>query len=175
MTWNYAPELKVLDFLPDRILAKIDVDQSDPDCCWLWTGFATDSGYSQVWTGERLIGLHRWVALEVHGWQPVSMDAGHACHDRASQAGLCRPSPVMPGCPHRLCCNPAHIAWQSPRENLLGSAWTQASRMKKRGDAQRAQELLLLSDWWAAGVSEQDIEINRTYAREIAISHEAAA
>ena len=52
---------------------------------------------------------HRAVFEDVYGWVPESVD--HMCHDpwECSDAGEL--------CPHRVCCNPAHLSGESLAEN----------------------------------------------------------
>jgi hypothetical protein len=73
---------------------------SDPDGCWIWTGYRTPQGYGQfgVVGGTRLA-TH--VALEIAG-RPRPGDA-FALHGN---------------CSNPACVNPAHLRWGDQAENM---------------------------------------------------------
>jgi len=85
--------------------------------CWLWTGEGTADGYGlfRPRAGKRVM-THVWAYESFIGPIPDGMDVGHECHDRAVTAGSCSGGP---DCPHRRCCNPAHLGAQTRSENTL--------------------------------------------------------
>lgn len=148
--------MQALDFLPDRILDQIDVD---PDSTHLlWTGATTDLGYPRVWDGTRSTMLTRWVLTAIAGPAPsATHQAGHTCHDEQVDA-----------CPHvhteldfhRLCVEPTHLAWQTPRENIMASPRAIA-RIKHERAIARPPVVRTPPPWMA--LSERDREINDMY------------
>lgn len=86
--------------------------------CWMWTGHGDKDGYGTFIPspGERRWMAHVW-SYEAHkGPVPEGMDVGHTCHDRAVESGSC---PGGRDCPHRRCCNPAHLEPQTRSENTI--------------------------------------------------------
>lgn len=91
------------------------VDSSGgPDECWPWTGYVnTKDGYGR-WRrpGEKNQTVAHRVAYERgQGEVPHGLLIDHACHDPKS-------CPGGGDCPHRRCCNPAHLKPVTHRENL---------------------------------------------------------
>lgn len=106
----------------DRIRARIEVM---PNGCWRWPG-ATSSGYGRIaWTDsagvKRWGGVHRVMYADVHGSIPDGLDVDHQCHDPATCT-------LALDCPHRRCCNPAHLVAMSRQENLLRGGTVTAKR-----------------------------------------------
>lgn len=98
----------------ERIMARVVVDESG---CWLWSRSLT-KGYGQVgWVEDGKPGkslTHR-AMYEAHvGGIPDHLAIDHLCHDPST----CRPA-VASDCPHRRCCNPAHLKPATTRENVL--------------------------------------------------------
>ena len=93
--------------LPVRIRDKILISESG---CWMWTACVNSRwGYGQVhWKGKQRR-AHRVVYEIIRGSCPAELD--HLCHDPEQCAG-------GPSCPHRRCCNPAHLADTTHRDNL---------------------------------------------------------
>ncbi len=117
----------------DRARFESYVDRSaGPDACHPWTGGQCTGGYGQISIKGRLELVH------IVAWQfandlikPRYMDLDHECHNRAVRTGTCQPGI----CPHRLCCNAAHLApktkaqhredtadWYHPRGSAHGKA-----------------------------------------------------
>lgn len=80
-----------------------------PDACWPYlpppTGGSFTHGYPVIYTTtsaktRRLVKLHRLIFEIGTGQSPPSVD--HRCHD----SDACR---LAADCPHRRCCNPAHL------------------------------------------------------------------
>lgn len=89
------------------------VDRSGgPEACWPWTGRIIESGYGRWWTTidgrKRQFPAHR-VAMQLDQG-PTTLVTDHECHNRSSCDG-------GPSCPHRRCCNPAHLAAVPPEVN----------------------------------------------------------
>ncbi len=82
-----------------RLWSKID--QRAPDECWPWTAGRHTWGYGQFWVSSvgRCPGAHHVIALLHHGPAPEGMQALHSCDNPP-------------------CCNPAHIRWGTPGENM---------------------------------------------------------
>lgn len=100
-----------------------NIDKRGPDECWPWKRKPTSGGYGQLrWmTGPTT--AHRAVYEMTHGAIPERTDGertniDHTCHDPE----VCT---LNTECPHRLCCNPAHLEA------------TSGSRNRRRGDTSR--------------------------------------
>src|SRR5262249_42274402 len=96
------------------------------DACWPWMSATNGLGYG-LWhearrgvVPRRTIQAHRKAYLLTRGTVPVGMQLDHMCHTTACRV----PAQV---CPHRRCCNPAHLQPVTRRENV------------RRGNAQSAQ------------------------------------
>ena len=94
-----------------------NVDKRGPDECWPWKRKPASTGYGQLhWVG-RTLQAHRVAYLLAYGELPEDKDIDHTCHD-ARQCVLKRQ------CPHRLCCNPAHLKAVTRAVNLERSNQT---------------------------------------------------
>lgn len=93
---------------------QIKVDPQNPEGCWIWKGSTTPNGYGKVNFGGKDRVVHRVMYEHLNGLIPEGMQGGHACHDRAVEAGTCEGGDT---CRHRRCCNPAHQTIQTPSEN----------------------------------------------------------
>lgn len=87
--------------------------------CWMWQGQTDRAGYGR-WTpapGQPRVNVHRW-SWEAHNGPIPNPDlqVDHTCHTRAVAAGTC---PGGIDCPHRLCCNPAHLELVTASENTI--------------------------------------------------------
>lgn len=122
----------------ERIKARIVVDEGE---CWLWSRSLT-RGYGQIgWheSGEPKRALtHRAMYEALVGDIPAGLNLDHRCHEPA----VCRPARAI-DCPHRRCCNPAHLKPTTVRENVLrgggfaadNSAKTHCPQGHRYGDA----------------------------------------
>lgn len=94
-----------------RLWAKIDV-QSDLDACWFWTG-SQRNGYGclerePVRHGKREY-AHRLMAELVTGARPPrGAVVRHTCESRYAPGDIS----------HQLCCNPAHLAVGTQKQNV---------------------------------------------------------
>ena len=95
------------------------VDKRGPDECWPWKRPPMAKGYGQLqWLDGTVWYTHRIAYVLAYGEIPVSDDPGdpieldHMCHDH-EVCGLTNT------CPHRLCCNPAHLV-AKPRSQNTG-------------------------------------------------------
>lgn len=99
---------RVIRSLEERLWDKVDV--REPDECWPWTGFVlshpTLGGYGQIreaGRGSTTLRVHRVVYELTYGPIPDGLVLDHTCHNGSGCEGR------GPACPHRRCCNPAHL------------------------------------------------------------------
>lgn len=85
------------------------VDRSDPDGCWLWTG-STTKGYGYVRINGASHRVHRLAWVLTYGAIHPDREIDHRCHDSSCRLG--------DQCPHRRCCNPAHLKSVTHVENM---------------------------------------------------------
>ena len=101
------------------------VDQSGgPDACWPWRRSLSSTGYGQL---NSLNLLGRWathvLAYELsNGPIPGGLFLDHTCHNSDLECDGGK------RCPHRRCCNPAHLQAVTNEENVERSA-----RPRQRG------------------------------------------
>lgn len=89
------------------------VDRRGDDECWPWRG-ATPHGYGTIWVDTKVgIPAHRFAYELLVGPIPGGMTVDHLCHgaDDSCAGG--------DSCPHRRCCNPAHLEPVTRAENVL--------------------------------------------------------
>jgi len=98
--------------------AKVDHDPHDEERCWPYLD-ATQRGYGSfrfrdVHGIRCQVRPHRLAYVLTHGEIPLHRDGGpevdHLCHDPK----VCRAGDE---CPHRRCCNPAHMRLSTAAEN----------------------------------------------------------
>jgi len=99
------------------------VDKRGPGECWPWTGFVQSNGYGVRSThnpGETRL-AHRIAYEQLVGPIPAGLVLDHLCHTRDPDCA------DNDGCPHRRCCNPAHLEPVTRRENIArgrgGDSW----------------------------------------------------
>lgn len=104
--------------LPDRTVARRDFIRSRlptgvPGQCWLWTGRTNKDGYGVLHARGAESSLAHRLAYEILvGLIPEGMTIDHMCHRTESCAG-------GKTCPHRRCCNPAHLKVATNGANAL--------------------------------------------------------
>lgn len=115
--------------VPQRVIERIKTRIVVQGGCWLWPGAATIKGYGQIGWHENGLpcrGLvHRLMYEAANGAISDGLQLDHLCHDPKLCVGGAR-------CPHRRCCNPAHLEPVSNRVNVLrggGFAAVNASRI----------------------------------------------
>jgi hypothetical protein len=93
----------------ERVWSFVDVGPDDE--CWPWNGAPAGNGYAMLYIDGVNHYSHRLIWELSHGVKPPSrMVVDHRCHneDRGCPGGKC---------PHRLCCNPAHLELVTFKEN----------------------------------------------------------
>lgn len=97
-----TPADRVWSFVDDRAASE----------CWPWNGAPARNGYAMLSINGVPFYAHRLIWELMHGTKPPSrMVVDHRCHneDQSCPGGKC---------PHRLCCNPAHLELVTHKENL---------------------------------------------------------
>lgn len=123
------------------------VDKRGPDECWPWLGGTERSGYGYVriaYDGARFSKAHRFAYHVSVGPIPRDLDLDHVCHTRDEN---CR---AGNDCPHRRCCNPAHLEPVTERTNVLRSRTGSADNARKthciHGHELSGDNLIIRSD-----------------------------
>lgn len=127
---------------PDKIRQRrieflwANIDVREPDECWPWKRKPSSGGYGQLRWFDRSIGAHRAVYQLTNGPEPVfpgeQTNIDHLCHDTAT----CK---LTTDCPHRLCCNPAHLEAKPASANRSrGDTSRPGNGGKRRGGAKEA-------------------------------------
>jgi len=115
----------------ERLLSRAIVDLHGPRSvddspCWLFRAERyPKSGYAQFSVGKQKGLLAHRVAYELFcGEIPDGYEVDHLCHP---DDGSCPPAT----CPHRRCCNPAHLAAVTRKANALRSTSPMAKNALK--------------------------------------------
>lgn len=99
------------------------VDRRGPEDCWPWLGSLDAYGYGQFRPQRGVSSkAHRYAYEILVGPPPPVID--HSCHTFSNCAG-------GPTCPHRRCCNPAHMQASTTAENALRGTGPQAMNARK--------------------------------------------
>lgn len=85
--------------IDDRLWAR--VKRGTANECWPWTAHTSKDGYGKVRYAGQLMYVHRLAYIETFGPVPDGTEIDHTCHNGTN----CTIKP----CPHRACCNPAHL------------------------------------------------------------------
>jgi hypothetical protein len=93
----------------ERFWAKVD-RSGGPTACWPFTAYINPKGYGRFAHGKATL-AHRVAYLLLVGPIPAGLDLDHTCHN----PDACTPGP---SCPHRRCCNPAHLSPTTNRANV---------------------------------------------------------
>lgn len=103
---------KVTTPLADRFWSKVERRGSDE--CWHWTAAVVKTGYGWFNRGPKQgpTTAHRIAWMLTHGDIPKGLYVDHVCHnaDLMCDGGS--------SCPHRRCCNPAHLELVTHAENV---------------------------------------------------------
>lgn len=129
-------EKPIHELLDDDAIAHFwgRVDRGGENECWPWTLCTDRQGYGQTrlkgHCGSGMFKAHR-VALTISLGRDIAsgMTADHVCHNIAAAAGECN---KVSDCPHRRCCNPAHLSEQTQSANILSSINTLVSQQVLR-------------------------------------------
>lgn len=84
--------------------------RGQPDECWPWLRGRISSGYGIAPFKGKQTGAHRVAYILTNGPIPADKQIDHTCHTEKCTAG--------DDCPHRRCCNPAHLKLVTKAENL---------------------------------------------------------
>lgn len=79
--------------------------------CWIWTRARTEAGYGRIQVNGKSRYVHRIAYEAFIGPIPDGMQIDHLCHTEDADC------PGGSACPHRACCNPAHLEPVAPLEN----------------------------------------------------------
>lgn len=94
-----------------------NVEKRGPDECWPWKRKPTNMGYGQLRWTDRTRQAHRVAYLLANDQLPEGLEIDHTCHDPLQCT-------QKRACPHRLCCNPAHLEAVTRPVNLERSDQT---------------------------------------------------
>lgn len=104
------PHITLITFGPGEGRLWSNVEQGAPDACWPWKGQTQPNGYGIVSVHGRTMRAHRYAYELAHGPIAKGIALDHLCHDpKQCEGGV--------ECPHRRCCNPAHLSPVEPGEN----------------------------------------------------------
>lgn len=104
---------------PEKIQSK--VTEGSIDECWPWGGGLDGQGYGQTSFDGRRHKVHRLIYEWTVGPIPDGLHLDHTCHTEECEGGI--------DCPHRRCCNPAHLEPVTLAENVRrGRAGINAKR-----------------------------------------------
>lgn len=87
------------------------IERRGPNDCWPIRG-ARSNGYVLIQRHGKNIGAHRLIYIIVHGPIPEGLDVDHLCHTTDCTVPVAQ-------CPHRICCNPTHLALATNKDNAL--------------------------------------------------------
>lgn len=101
------------------------VDRSGgPQACWPWGGSTSARGYGTVTIGGQGLRVHRLAWVLTNGPLPAGREVDHRCHDSSCRLG--------DNCPHRRCCNPAHLKAVTHPENMAAGRSSVSAAVKVR-------------------------------------------
>lgn len=85
-----------------RLLSQLIINPATG--CWEWSGSKTRQGYAAAIRRDgRAVSPHRAAWELWNGPIPDGLEIDHLCHTNDASC------PGGPSCPHRCCCNPAHL------------------------------------------------------------------
>lgn len=139
---NQGDPARVLRILHDdeaRFWSKVDLSDG-PDACHPWTSGITELGYGDFNANRRHLPAHVYAYTLANGPVPDGLVLDHLCHDpRVCNLGN--------NCPHRRCCNAAHLEAVTSQENILRGAKTKLSE----------DRVITLYGRWLKGELKQDL------------------
>jgi hypothetical protein len=97
------------------------VDRRGDDECWPWMATISTEGIAHFFDGEKVVNAARWGYGRFVEPIPGPLMPDHTCHDPR----VCKVPPRK--CPHRSCCNWAHLEPVTNRVNVLRGAKTKLS------------------------------------------------
>jgi hypothetical protein len=97
---RYGDPLHEPQDLRARLLSSIE--ERGPGECWPWTGTLTPMGYGRLSVNDAPVSAHRMAYEVFTGPIPADRTIDHLCHKHDECEG-------GKSCPHRRCCNPAHL------------------------------------------------------------------
>lgn len=104
------PTATVLHTGPPEDRLWSSVERGLEEACWPWTGRTQNNGYGLVSVDGKHFRAHRYAYELSNGPIPTGYTIDHTCHDpKQCDGGV--------DCPHRRCCNPAHLAAVPPGHN----------------------------------------------------------
>lgn len=94
--------------------------------CWEWMGATNDRGYGIIRVAGRTEYVHRLVWAQQRSTPIAGMTLDHECHNQATP-----PCSLSAACPHRRCCNPAHLREVPLSVNILAGQAPSARNARK--------------------------------------------
>lgn len=105
-----------------RFWATVD-STGGPTACWPWPKL-NYQGYGTVYYKGKTTRAHRFAYQVLVGPIPEGLVLDHTCHDPSKCS-------LDDKCPHRACCNPAHLEPVTQKvNNLRGNAWSGTNARK---------------------------------------------
>jgi hypothetical protein len=95
--------------IPDKVLKNVRVRE---DGCWEWLRSKNSEGYGQVWYDNKLVMVHRLVAISTRTVKDTDI-IRHSCHNR-------------------WCCNPDHLMVGTSADNYNDSRDKHVLAAKRR-------------------------------------------
>lgn len=115
--WMYGDPLGTRRGVDIQLQARTD-RSGGLDACWPWTGALQPSGYARIMVKGLSRGAHVYAWENAHGREvPTGWHIDHECHNQAVRDGSCQPGI----CPHRRCCNPAHLVARTPQDHIAAT------------------------------------------------------
>jgi hypothetical protein len=119
----YGDPAKILKMPPgmrreaiERFWSQIVIGPTVPDAvddapCWLWNGQLVRNGYGYTQLEGRRVYVHRLAWELLRAPIPDELKLDHVCHNKDTGCH------ARGRCPHRRCCNPAHLDPVTVKEN----------------------------------------------------------
>ncbi|MFD5848295.1 HNH endonuclease signature motif containing protein [Streptomyces chartreusis] len=107
---NGDPTLTMVDTRPAVERFRSKVQPGAGNVCWPWDGPTQRNGYGTLRVEGKYRRAHRYAYELAYGPVPDGYTIDHTCHDpEQCEGGV--------DCPHRRCCNPAHLKAVPPGHN----------------------------------------------------------